>query len=452
MEVVRNSHMQKSEWKILEYYRWLLCFLVGAVPAEGLFYPIFKYLSVDEYRTPSFFLGLMATVFSIFFIPQIVRAVKKSYFIIFMFLANLVALGVHYFQLWEPDKTTNRMLPFKMLFMATLLLLLVEKPVWRKRMINAYLVGWVIFVLFSVYYIVTNQAVLVHYGDILRAKALLQLDANIHSLTTMTGMVICFNRMLSSDTLRKQIGYVILWMMGLSAIFFGASRTGSIILVIATLFSVAYYLWFNRKNASLTRRIKIIIISTNIVLVGTFLVVHMDFTRPYVLSLGNRFNNTLDRGDYGKRYALSMATLDVALDNPSGIGLGNSMGYLRGHDPHNDYFKMLAEGGVLAGAIMLVGFGFLLRNWMKWRYSKSQIGSLIVLLALLIANFTIQGFTKQFFWVFFAMFAVPPPRGYFRQEHEEAIAEKYKNLSKEQKYELLVRMNSKDRMSSEGRI
>jgi len=445
LELVRHAIERRPVDKLGEYYRWLLCVLVATVPVEGIMYPVFKYLGIHEYRSPSFFIGILATGLSVVFIPQIYQVLKKSYFIMFMLAANLVALGVHYFQIWAPNLPSIRFLSFKMMLMGILLLLLVEKPVWRRRMVNAYLIGWVIFVCLSVYYMLTNQVVLMKYHNVLRAKSLLLLDANIHALTTMTGMLICFNRLLAEKATKWQIIYMVLWIIGLSSIFFGASRTGTIILVFGTVVTTIYHLWFNRRQSGFSKRFKVLLASVVLVVVGTFLVVNMDLTRPYVLSVGSRFSNTLDKGDYGQRYALSMATLEVAYNNPTGIGLGNSMAYLRGHDPHNDYFRMFAEGGLFSGLLMIVGLGFLIKNWYLWRKSNTHVGPFIILLTLLVANFTIQGFNKQFFWVFFALYAVPPPKGYFSQEKKQQMDAQLSRMTAEQRSEMLVKNNSQSK-------
>ena len=416
MQIWKHGADTSNYEKALTLFRWLLCLLAATIPLEGSLLPLFRYFEISTYRTPSFLLGSFCAILSVFFFPRIIKQLARAPFIYFMLIACTLALLVRLMSgefvvflasYRKIDSGVDQL--FKQIYMAMMFLVLIENETWRKRLIRFFFIGWVLFILLSLYYIMSKQALLVYSEGTVRSRELLLWDANLHSVLSVVGTILCFDWLLGETRKWRSWGLFLIWALGLLSCFFGSSRIGTIILFLGLALVPMLRFRYPGQTQTNVRRLKEIMVVLFLFGVGVIILANIDIAQPFVSSVEKRFSLTFRYRDFGERDKLAGQTLDIISEYPFGVGMGNASLLLRGSDPHNDYLRLVAEAGWLGGLFLFLGLISLLKNCVAWLKRGDPKGSITVLILLLMANMTLQGFHRQFFWLFLTLYSLAPP-------------------------------------------
>ena len=100
------------------------------------------------------------------------------------------------------------------------------------------------------------------------------------------------------------------------------------------------------------------------------------------------------------------ATIDIAVDNPGGIGTGRTLDYL-GMDPHNGYAKVLAEGGILAFGLLLAALLWSAAYSARLIGSSANTGPIAAFALCSVSALSGQALVESAFWFFFSFVSLP---------------------------------------------
>jgi O-antigen ligase len=364
-------------------------------------------------RTPSFYIGIAATLLSIPLLSRILGVFARAKALLLMLLATMVAfvvLCVAVFLLdsggFRPEYALDR--PFKSFWMAVLFAYVAARPAWRRRLVLAYLAGWAFFVLVAVYVLATGQAAVSEHYESIRVS-ILGMNQNVQSLVAASGMVLLAAEALIQPQGWRTLVYLAGFMVGAAIFLVGGSRTGLVSLV-AGLGTIGAVI-----AASKTRRRRLgkrlVALAVAVLVVSAFAVMKDAAVFDAVTSLETRIDAAVSGQDRGYRDVAFRLTMDVALDNPLGVGLGRTWDYL-GMDPHNGYLKIWAEGGILAIVLVGAAYAFAAVNARRNLRNLHEIGVVATFVMFAISALGGQALVESPYWFFFAfiVFAHDPPR------------------------------------------
>jgi hypothetical protein len=115
-----------------------------------------------------------------------------------------------------------------------------------------------------------------------------------------------------------------------------------------------------------------------------------------------RGEQAMEGADRGLRDVAAWGTVNIILENPIGIGFGRTLDYLD-MDPHNSYLKIIAEGGAIAGILLLLAMwhqGMALRVLAR-HTPMFGIGAVFTLLS--VSALAGQTLLEPTYWFFLAL-------------------------------------------------
>ncbi len=389
----------------------MLCLLAASIPNESLFGG-YDSSTGKGFRSPSYYLGLGASVLSTMLFPRMARACARSMPMVLLVSAFSVSLVVLTALVLTTDATYRHEYQidrqYKSVFMAVMFIVVTGHQLWRKRVMQSYLVGWFIFVVVALGLVVTGRATTVQHFNAARISVL-GMNENVQSTIAGSGAVMCLNFALFERRSRHFALWAGLYVLGLAAFVIGTSRTGLVGLVAGHLVVIVMGLSADRKGAARLSRLRVPVIVIGFFASALAIASQFGIFDRAVTSMGSRSEAAFEGTDLGHRDQLARATLRIFTENPAGVGMGRTMDFLQGSDPHNGYLKLAAEGGV-AGMLLFV-FAMLAarRNASAWmRADADEIGIAACFVLYAFSGFTGQALQESPFWFFFAFLAVLP--------------------------------------------
>jgi hypothetical protein len=383
-----------------------LCVLAATVCNDNLFQ------WEERARSPSFFVGIAVAVFSIPFMPHLVRTFLRMPALVLASacmvtgLAVLLAFVLAGQATFESAEAVDR--PFKELFMALLFATLAGKRAWRRGFELSYMAGWGIFVIVAIVFSYMGWSKADETVGIRRVSVLF-MNANVQSLVAASGMTYLVVVALRMQSIRKAALLIPPFIAGTYVFLLGSSRTalasfaGAVVISIVLVPKTGF---FGRMGKPWR------VLPAALIIAATALwSMHgSDESLQQVGSLQTRVLAASDGSDVGLRDVLARKTWQIAVDNPTGIGLGRASNYLNNKDPHNGYLKILAECGFFGAAL----FASALVVLMKGTWKRMRDGQNLAILSGFIV-FSIGGMSGQClietpYWFFFALLAAPTPQ------------------------------------------
>jgi O-antigen ligase len=133
-----------------------------------------------------------------------------------------------------------------------------------------------------------------------------------------------------------------------------------------------------------------------------------------------RLESAVDGTDRGMREELNVLTLRLAIDNPMGVGQDQAWLYLGGLDPHNGYFKLLAEGGFIALALLIAAYTIIVGWGMKLLKNRDAAAILGAFGLFAVTSVAGQDMSNVNYWFFLALVCgiagTPKPIRYYDRE------------------------------------
>jgi hypothetical protein len=387
----------------------LACLLAAAIPNDA-----FVALADNGTRSPSFVVGLAFTAACALIVPNIVRCGCRTgllwlFAVAFGLAAVIMTIDVATGYA-RPPEHSHADKPFKLLLMALLLTTVFEDRRWRDAVVPSYMAGWWIFIATSVAQLATGSHVVSEHYQVERIS-ILGMNENGQAVMAASGIVLlvarAFGRIRPWDLMVLAVGTLaggLIFAVGNSRTALAALVAGLASVLLAEFRSAGPY----RKG--LGRRVTRFALVTALA-AGIFLTAgtRVALLATALTSLGARITAAVEGDDRGQRDFLASKTLALIRDNPLGIGSDRTIEVL-GEDPHNDILKIIAEGGVIAGAALATALALLARRC--WRLSaipgeSAAIGGLTVFGTTAIAG---QGLRDTGFWLFFAVATTLAPR------------------------------------------
>lgn len=390
----------------------LLCLLAASLPNEAILGG-YDQVTGKGTRTPSYYLGITASIVAVVSWSRLVRLVMQSKALLLLFAAHATGLLILLVLIaggdghWVRHNGVDRQ--FKVIYLAALALTLVGDRIWRRRLLLSYLVGWAIFVGLTHFLVLTGRAnVFMHYGGAARASVM-GMNSNAQSVFTASGTLLVFVEAARSTSLRGLALCGVAFFAGLAASMSGNSRTAMASLVGALVFVMARTL-FRGTGTTGSSRVRVALVVGVLAAVGLWLVNEFGVLQDEVTAMSRRVDTALEGSDRGERDILAAKTWSIFLKNPGGVGFGRTWEMLH-LDPHNGYLKVLAECGVFGAAFFLGGALVVFKNVARWMKYPEEIGPAACLLFFAISAITSQALMEATPWLFIAFFALPPRRG-----------------------------------------
>lgn len=380
---------------------WLACLLSAATPNDAL-----VGLSGGQIRSPSFLVGVAFTASGLLMLPQVGRTLVRSRELLLfavaftipllILVASLITEGAPYSETYFADK------PVKLLLMALLLTTVARDTRWRPLLARSYVVGWWVFVLVSLSQIALGRQVTSEHFQIERVS-ILGLNENAQAVTAASGIVLIAASAFRSGSIRRMLHFIAALGAGGFVFVVANSRTALVALaagLLTVLAAEARSASYTSKSSSVYGRL-VVVVAVSVAMAAWA----MTFSAPVenaVAGMGARITAALEGTDRGERDVLAAQTFALARDNLLGLGYGRTWDHL-GDDPHNDFLKMAAEGGlvgVFALTLAVVCLG--VRAWRTLRIpgEAGYAGALVLLGITALAG---QGLVRTTFWLFFAI-------------------------------------------------
>lgn len=397
------------------FFFFVICLLAAAIPNDSLLGG-YDLASGRGLRSPSYYVGVVASIISLAFIPQMFRAFFRStpmvlataaFTICIVVLSGFVLAGDASFRAgYQLDRQ------FKSIFMAVLILVAAERPVWRRRIISAYFAGSLLLALIVIFLVLSGQAATMRHQSGTRTSVL-GMNENVQSTLAAACAILALVRSLLDERRRWILVWGGIYLVSMAAFVLGASRTALAAVVAGHLIVLAFTFSTSsrRQRASwLPSWVKTPAIVFGLTAMTLIAANRVDFLHQATDAMESRSESALEGHDLGMRDVLAEATLRIFIENPAGVGAGRSMDMLQGYDPHNGYLKLAAEGGVASLLLFLLAMVAVGRHAIRWvRLDPLEIGTVAGLVIFAISAATGQALAESPFWVFFGLLAIPPP-------------------------------------------
>ncbi len=404
-----DSHAEEKLSPSAQLLFFLIYIFALTIPNEGIL-GMYDPSMGNYLRTPGYYVGLLIIPLSVLYLPEIFQFFIKSVALPLFLMILLIGIFLCYL-LNSFDPGISFSLPFKNLYMACFFLVLHRKKEYRQQAIYYYLIGWVIFAFYSLYLVTTGQFDLnIIEEGVVRAHYLMGINANLHTVISSVGIILFYEKLINSNSATQILLFGGFTLVGLLIVFYGASRTG-IMFLIACLVSITIKYFFEKTQQSnvLLHRAKVFIIALISVLLGTYFISTFETTHLFYQSTIHRFEDTVEKDDYGDRNHLTQATLKIAKENPFGVGWGNTDALL-GISAHNDYARIFAEVGILGGILLTIMIFIVARNTIAWIKLPGNFGIGIIMIFLLVRMAQGSSLSERNFWFFLVLHALPPAK------------------------------------------
>ena len=381
-------------------FKFVLYAIALSLPAEGL---------IDlAGRTPTFFLSIVAAGIALFRLPGILKNVGKSKGMLLVMFAFFFAIALYFY---NPIREHNEIVPMiQRIILTCLFLYFADLGSFRQRTIELYWYGWLLLVTYSVIQVLAGNVRSITLLEDVTRIYVPGYSLGEHSAQVVTGLVLSFPMLFRPQTPPKRALLLVGLALGSLSMFISANRSGFLGLL------AALALWlvlrgFVRRSLSQT------LVSRAVTLVLMIIGVYVAFTQtsfgPEMLdTMFIRLNQTFVEGRTSRRDELFIIGLDLATRNPIGIGYGNSMGMVAQYqgvemDIHNQYLRMLIDGGIVGFLIFGTGVGLIVKNGWDW-YRASGDDYFFPMIFLLLFAATVAGFHYKITWFFLGMNAITP--------------------------------------------
>lgn len=386
---------------------WVLVFLAFTLPLEG----IFARLGFQGSRTPPFYITSLAIAIAGLRLPFILRGFKQNTGLVFITLAFAWSHLLYYF---DPKVPLNSLLIPQLIIMATIFTLMAGFSTWRSRFLWAFYVGWLLLVLLSIQdYMNGNVSVEMSLNkEFIRVKNIVGWTAAQHATMMGAGLIVGIGLFYQTTRLFLRGILLVTIAVGSFGILISNTRAPTIaVLLTAVLWS---RIQLRHSGKQFDRRIGSVL---NMIVIGIVIYIGLSTT-----ALGEqlfsqhlaRFEETLTEQDFSHRDELTRIGLEIALENPIGIGQNNSIFAISvvtgiwGLDVHNYYIRMMIDSGLPGFALFCAGLWLALKNGWIWYRLYPKADYLFPFIYLLIVAASAQGFHYKITWFFLAMNLVTP--------------------------------------------
>lgn len=380
----------------------LACFLAAAIPNDAL-----VGLAESGARTPSLLVGVAFTCASVLIAPRIVRSLSRAP-IWFLFLAAFT-LSVLVMLL---DVAEGRALirnagnidkPYKLLLMALLLAAVYEDERWRSWTVPAYLAGWWIFIGVSLAQLATGSHIVSEHKSVERIS-ILGMNENGQAIIAASGIVLLAAAAIHRGKARDLVLFAAGIAGGGLVFAVGNSRTAVVALAAGLAVVVIAELRVTQSGPSSAAK-RILRLGLVSLVGGSVLAAAVQWVpllQRATEAMERRVTAAIDGVDLGQRDRLAASTLEIIADNPLGVGFDQTVEIL-GENPHNDILKIIAEGGFLAGFVLVLAIAMLAKRCWALAAVPGESAALGGLVLFGTTALTGQGFMRATFWLFFAL-------------------------------------------------
>ena len=386
------------------------CLLAATLPLESILGG-YDPVTGAGLRSPSWYVGLLAAVLAIPFFLELARAAifcRPLLALLGAFTTGLVVLwlrsladipGVEF------EQSIDR--PFKAILMATFFMAVAAERPWRKRLVGSFMLGWVTFVALALYMAATGQASsFQHFTDI--RYTVLGMNANVMAVLAALGILLLLNLATTARNTAQLMLALLFALPGVVVFLFGSSRTAFAGLVAGA--AVLGWLALRDKGQSWGYKAARIGLSSAVVIAAiAWLLSSSSLFSEMWGSMESRVGAAASGEDRGGRGDLALATIELALENPLGVGSGQATPYL-GTDPHNSYLKIVVEGGIVAFVFLIGAAASLIPHIRRAVRTRENDGILAAFAMLATCALAGQALVESPFWLFFAL-AVSAERG-----------------------------------------
>lgn len=384
-----------------------VCLLAFSLPTDYIV--AFAYATEPGARMPSVYLGVLAAALCAPLLVQQLRPSRRfapvlliagSMMVGVLSLAVLVALG---------DAGWNREAerPLKLGLMGILFVLAASESRWRGPLVFSYMAGWGIFVVYALHAVVSGQAEVMEHYEVVRAS-LAGLNQNEQSVLVASGMVVLLAEMVNGGISLRTVAYLAALLASGAAFVVGVSRSAT--LALAAGCALVAFAALRGPGRLTWRAAKLATMLALLVAGGAVLVGRNEIIGEAAQGLGQRFEYAVRGDDTGSRGRLASKALDLAVRNPwHGVGIGRARVYV-GDDPHNSYARIVAEGGVLAAALLAAGLALIAAAVFRAAVPGASLGPVAALAVLMVWAAAGQALVGVPFWFFLAVVSADAAR------------------------------------------
>ncbi len=378
-----------------------ICALGLAVPTD---YLVAFVLEADKtFRIPSAYLSALALLLALPFLPGagLGRRIAPILLVGGSMVAGMLSLVALRWSGVAGGPLGRLDWPFRLVAMSVLFAVAASQALWRKRLMSCYLAGWALFVAYGLYLLLSGRFEIVQQYEVARAS-LVGLNANEQSVLVATGIVLVFDVMLVRGSLVTMPVYLGVLLTAGVVFASGASRTGTVALAGGLV--VVLVGWLRSGTGRPRWSSGMIKLAVVLALLGGGAAVvghRSELAGDALGALASRLQDSFAGRDLGQRDQLATRTWRIALANPLyGVGFGRAQQYLGGGDPHNSYLRIIAEGGALAGLLLLLGLLRVGSSLVRQVARGRQSGPAAALVVLLTSAAAGQALVEVPFWFF----------------------------------------------------
>jgi O-antigen ligase len=358
----------------------------------------------EGFRSPSWYVGILALCFAIPYLPGAARlalSCRPLVLLLAAFLTGLAVLGVNAAGgAASVSAGTNVDRPFKSLLMAVLFVAASVEPRWRRRLVNSFVLGWLAFVGLANYLVAAGQAEVVRHFEGVTRRAAFGMNENYMSVIAALGVVLLLDLGIAARRTATRLLTTTAALAGLGVFLFGSSRT-ALVALSAGVATLAWLKLWPRKRGWLGKAVRTAVVAALLIAAVGFLLRSSHLFSTVWRGMGTRVSAAVTGEDTGKRPNLALATIALALDNPFGVGAGQSAYHLL-RDPHNAYLKVIAEGGIVAAGF-LAAAALSLFPYIRRAAHAGEDGILAAFAVTVVSGFFGQAFVESPLWFFLAL-------------------------------------------------
>lgn len=387
---------------------WGLVLLATLLCIEGV---LPKY--IPGTRSLPFYLMVVLSLIAFLRLPLLIHKVFSASGLVLIFATFALSIWLYFFTPVRPNR--EYFLLIQLMVMTVVFLYVASDIVWRQRLAWGFWFGWVLLIIVSFYEFSTGNATQLTVGIVRYEVA--GFSPAFHSTYVGTGLAVAITLTIQSDSNRfTRLLLLLSVALGTIVLLMSNTRSGTLFAILTTIllgivrFGESINSGGEKSNPLLWYIMAI---------VAAVLALSQTSLGEELLDAQLARFSTISEGDFSQRDVLFENGLQIALENPIGVGQGNSLYYMRSLfgkfiDPHNYHLRILIESGFIGFILYILGLGAITINGWCW-YKQPPVGVFFWgFVFLLMVTATAQAFHYKIMWFFIALNAAElnPARKY----------------------------------------